>query len=128
MKPVTTNSLPGQQLVAKATGQPLSFARSLSDAFGLIHLLVHHEVLLPGRSLASSHRHSLKEELFFVLAGTPTVIVDGVSSDLKPGDTIGFPVGGPFRTIVNQSDQDAIILTIGTNQAEDIVEYKQGQV
>ena len=53
----------------EATGERLALARSISDAFGLSNLLVHIELLSPGRRASSAHRHSIKEEIFMVLEG-----------------------------------------------------------
>ena len=66
------------------SGEKLSLARSLSDFAGIQTLLVHHEVLLPGRRASGPHFHSTKEEIFVVLSGTPSVWVDGEVVALEP--------------------------------------------
>ena len=115
--------LPSEELIVKATGEKLSIVRSISDAFELSSLLIHKEVLPPGRRASSAHRHSTKEEVFMVLEGTPSLWLDGQVSPMRAGDIVGFrPIEGA-RMIINESSSDAVILTIGTNDPSDVIEY-----
>lgn len=116
--------LPERELVISKTGEKLSLAKSLSDAFGLTQLLIHQEVLLPGRRASGFHRHSEKEELFYVLSGTPSVCVGDEMTDLEPGDVIGFkPSPKQPHMMLNCSQEPAVILTIGTNPETDVTTY-----
>ena len=90
MSKSTSQICPEQELVATRTVEKLTLAKSLSDAFGLTRLLIHQEVLLPGRAPSGFHRHSEEEELFYVLSGQPSVCVGEEITDLAPGDVIGF--------------------------------------
>ena len=122
------DDLPTEDLVIRTTGERLAIARSISDAFGLSNLLVHKEVLPPGRRASSAHRHSIKEEVFMVLEGTPSLWLDGQVSLMRVGDVVGFrPIEGA-RMIINESSADAVILTIGTNDPDDVVEYFREEV
>lgn len=117
------DDLPSEELTIKATGEKLTIARSISDAFELSSLLIHKEVLPPGRRASSAHRHSTKEEVFLVLEGTPSLWLDGQVSLMRAGDVVGFrPIEGA-RMIINESSSDAVILTIGTNDPTDVIEY-----
>ena len=111
---------PGENssFVEPAKSSPI--AKSLSDAFGLTNLLVHQEVLLPGRRASSFHFHSKKEEIFYVLTGTPSLLVGENVTDLQPGDFIGFvPSEGVPHMLFNRSSEPATVLTIGTNPLTD---------
>lgn len=116
------NDVPEQELVVKRTGEKLTLAKSLSDVFGLTRLLVHQEVLLPGRRTSSFHYHSEKEEIFYVLSGTPTLLVGEEVTDLEPGDFIGFaPSERAPHMLFNRSAEPATVLTIGTDPPTDKV-------
>ena len=107
--------LPEQELIVSKTGEKLTLAKSLADAFGLTNLLVHQEVLLPGRRASSFHFHSEKEEIFYVLAGTSSLLVGEEITDLYPGDFIGFkPSEHAPHMLFNRSSEPATVLTIGT--------------
>ena len=128
LKPMTSkirniDELPTEELMIEATGERLALARSISDAFGLSNLLVHIELLSPGRRASSAHRHSIKEEIFMVLEGAPSLWLDGQVSQMAPGDVVGFRPREGARMIVNESSSNAVILTIGTNDRNDVIEY-----
>ncbi len=104
------------------TGEKLTLAKSLSDAFGLTQLLVHQEVLLPGRRASSFHYHSEKEEIFYVLTGTPSLLIGEEVTDLEPGDFVGFaPSEDAPHMLFNRSAEPATVLTIGTDPPTDKV-------
>ena len=110
--------------MTRASGEKLSLARSLSDAFGLSDLPVHLETLPPGRRASPPHHHTLKEELFLVVSGTPSVWIDGEVKRLEPGDFIGFSANDQrARMMLNNSDTPAVIYTIGTNPPDDEVVF-----
>ena len=121
---VNVSDLPEQELIVAKTGEKLTLAKSLSDAFGLTQLLVHQEVLPPGRRASGFHYHSEKEELFYVLSGQPSVCVGEEIVDLAPGDVIGFgPSSEAPHMMFNRSQAPAVVLTIGTNPKADVVTY-----
>ena len=120
---VNVADLPEEELVATKTGEKLTLAKSLSGAFGLTRLLIHQEVLLPGRRASSFHFHSEKEELFYVLSGQPSVYIGEKIVDLVPGDVIGFKPSAKPRLLFNRSQESAVILTVGTNPETDVITY-----
>ena len=106
------------------SGEFLSLYRSLSDFAGTKTLLVHHETLLPGQRASAPHYHSQKEEITIVLAGEPSVWIDGELYALEPGDFVGFTNKAPrAHMLINTADEPAAILTIGTNPADDITTF-----
>ena len=119
-------ALDARELTAKRTDERLSLARSLSDFAGIESLLVHQEVILPGRRTAAAHYHSLKEEIFLVLSGAPSVWVDGEVTQLGAGDFVGFNAKERrAHMLLNLSDAPAVVLTIGTNPPDDSVTFIQ---
>jgi uncharacterized cupin superfamily protein len=113
-----------KELSVGRTGEKLTLAKSLSDAFGLRHLLVHQEVLLPGRRASGFHLHSEKEEIFYVLSGTPSLLIGEQMTDLEPGDFIGFgPSEKTPHMLFNRSAEPVTVLTIGTCPPTDEITY-----
>ena len=53
-------------------------------------------VVLPGKRL-SYQRHAKRAEHWFVIRGTPTVVLAGVSRDLAPGQSIDIGIGQAHR-------------------------------
>lgn len=123
-KPLAIETLESRQLRIKGTGEHLSSAKSLSDAFGIQSLLVHQEELLPGHRASRPHYHTRKDEIFIVISGRPSIWCDGVETQLNPGECIGFSSDSTIaRMIVNRSDEQAVIMTIGSNPSDDQVCY-----
>ena len=117
------------ELTAATTGEKLSTARSLSDFAGVTNLLVHQEVILPGRRSAAAHYHSSKEEIFLVLSGTPSVWIDGEVKRLEPGDFVGFNAQKHrVHMLLNLSDEPAVVLTIGTNPSDDEITFVDAEL
>lgn len=51
---------------------------------------------VPPGTVGAPHRVS-REEVFLILGGRLTVTLDGVTSDLKPGDVLLVPAGAELR-------------------------------
>lgn len=124
MNLINFNELEKRQLMVKNSNEQLSLVNALTAAFSLKGLSVHHETLLPRTKTSSAHYYTKKDELIFVLKGSPSVRMNGEIVRLKPGDVFGFPTGaGTPHVIVNESDAPAFFLSIGSNPSEDDVIY-----
>jgi len=125
MKSLNVENLEHRELVNRTGTEKFSLSAALSDLVGFKDVFIHHEVLPPGRRASSSHAHSHREEMIFVLRGTPTAFLKGKSMDLRPGDFIGFPPGSDnFRFVENRTEQDVTLLVIASNPKEDRVIYE----
>jgi mannose-6-phosphate isomerase len=67
-------------------------------------------VVHPGKRL-SYQRHAKRAEHWFIVAGTATVTLDGVVTELHPGDSIDIPLGGAHR-IANEGDADVVFIEV----------------
>lgn len=105
------------------SGEILTVARSISDAFDLDRLLIHQEIVEPGNRTAPAHTHSKKQEAILILSGVATLYIENERTQLKAGEVIGFKPGDPYHQIVNESDNELVILTIGTNDRDDVVDF-----
>ena len=64
--------------------------RTLSDLTGLTQFGVHLLTLMPGHESAEYHRHLYEEEFVYVLSGTGAVTIGERTSEIGPGDFLGF--------------------------------------
>ena len=83
--------------------------------------------LLPGAPGGPLHMHYGVEEMFFVLAGTPTVRTPEVEEQLWPGDVVYFPEGPDgLHDISNPTDEPVRLLTaISLKRFPDVVAYPE---
>lgn len=94
--------------------EPLSAGMRVGDLLGLSRLGIHSEILSPGRRTSFPHAESENEEFVLVIAGAPTLWVDGCTRPLQAGDAIGFPPGtGLCHTFLNETSEDVRLLVIG---------------
>ena len=82
--------------------------------------------LLPGTPESPLHMHYGVEEMFFVLAGSPTVRTPEGEEQLSPGDVVYFPEGpNGLHDFSNSMDQPARILGISTKRFPDVLAYPE---
>jgi mannose-6-phosphate isomerase len=67
-------------------------------------------VVHPGKRL-SYQRHSKRAEHWFIVAGTAQVTIDGVVTELHPGDSIDIPLEGAHR-VANAGDTDVVLIEV----------------
>lgn len=66
----------------------------------------------PGEGATYVHRHRVQEEVFVVLKGTGTIILDGKRISMPEG-TIVRVSPTVYRAIGNDSDKDVIVMALG---------------
>jgi uncharacterized cupin superfamily protein len=82
--------------------------------------------LLPGAPGGPLHMHYGVEEMFFVLAGTPSVRTPEGEEALRPGDVIYFPEGRDgLHDFSNPADQPARVIGISTKRFPDVLAYPE---
>jgi uncharacterized cupin superfamily protein len=81
---------------------------------------------LPRSPGGPMHMHYGVEEMFFVLAGTPTVRTPEGESALSPGDVVYFPEGTDgLHTFSNPTAEPVRMLGISTKRFPDVVAYPE---
>lgn len=86
----------------------------LAEQTGLTRLPVNLMRLPPSKESFIPHAHAIEEEWVFVIAGSGTVTLDGVATDIGAGDFIGFPNDGVVHHLTNtRADDDLVYLTGG---------------
>jgi mannose-6-phosphate isomerase-like protein (cupin superfamily) len=76
-------------------------------------------VVKPGKRL-SYQRHAHRSEHWFIVSGHPQVTLDGVVTQLEPGDAIDIPLEAAHR-VANNGDTDVVLIEVqhGTYFGED---------
>jgi uncharacterized cupin superfamily protein len=83
--------------------------------------------LLPGAPGWPMHMHYGVEEMFFVVAGTPTVRTPEGEETLAPGDVVYFPEGvDGLHDFSNPAGEPARLIGISTKRFPDVVAYPEG--
>jgi uncharacterized cupin superfamily protein len=127
-KRIDLNALP----VSTGSGYPAPFdapcvkrqRQRLGDAAGLSDFGVNLLRLPPGAWSSQRHWHSVEDEFVYVLEGEVVLVTDAGAEVLRAGDSAGFKAGlRDGHHLQNRSAQDAVVLEIGSRNAEDEGEY-----
>jgi uncharacterized cupin superfamily protein len=98
--------------------------RALGDVAGLTQFGVNLQTLPPGAWSSQRHWHTAEDEFIYVLSGEVVLITDFGEEILRAGDCAGFKAGvADGHHVVNRSDQDALILEVGSRRPEDVCDY-----
>ena len=67
-------------------------------------------VARPGKRL-SYQRHARRSEHWFVVKGTGSVTVDGIQTEMAPGDSVDIPAGADHR-MENSTETDVVFVEV----------------
>jgi uncharacterized cupin superfamily protein len=96
----------------------------LGDHFGLTNFGINLTEMAPGAVSSLLHHHSRQDEFIYVVAGTPTLVLNDKEFVLRPGDCCGFKSGtGIAHQLVNRSDAAVLYLEVGDRTAGDYCTY-----
>jgi uncharacterized cupin superfamily protein len=96
----------------------------LGEAAGLTDFGVNLMRLQPGSWSSQRHWHSAEDEFVFIVQGEVVLVTDSGEETLRAGDSAGFKAGvKDGHHLQNRSQQDAVILEIGSRNPEDEGEY-----
>jgi uncharacterized cupin superfamily protein len=132
MAEVHTTRLIDQLPVRKATIYPDVYARevsgragiSLGNPFGITQFGANITVLAPGAWSSHRHTHAVEDELLMALEGEMVIVDDYGRHPFRPGMVAGFKAGGGnAHQVINESDQEARFLVIGTRSQTESVTY-----
>jgi uncharacterized cupin superfamily protein len=98
--------------------------RRLGDHFGIKNYGINLTQLAPGAVSALLHSHTRQDEIIYVVAGHPVLVIDDAEYPLAPGDCCGFPGGtGQAHQLVNRTDTTVTYLEVGDRTPDDEVDY-----
>ena len=96
----------------------------LGDAVGLTQFGVNLLRLPPCAWSIQRHWQTASDEFVYVLSGEVTLVTDTGPEVLRAGDAAGFKAGDPNgHCLQNRSEDDALVLEIGTRIPEDAAHY-----
>ncbi len=103
--------------------------RDLTGHFDLTRFGASVETLPPGSQSALRHWHTTTDELVVMLQGELTLITDAGCTLMQPHMCVGFKAGeSNGHHLVNESDQPALFLVVGSRSAEDAVHYPDDDI
>lgn len=95
----------------------------LGDALGLSQFGAHLERLPPGSRSSHRHWHETEDELVYLISGE-LVLIEDEETVLRAGDAAGWKADQPIaHCLENRSDDDAVMLVVGTRSDEGVVHY-----
>jgi uncharacterized cupin superfamily protein len=97
--------------------------RVLGDYFGINQFGVNLTRLAPGAQSALLHRHSIQQELIYILEGSLTFITDQGDVQLARDMCAGFMPDGVAHQLVNRTQHAVVYLEIGDRSNGDEVGY-----
>ena len=98
--------------------------RRLGEAAGLTDFGVNLLRLPPGCWSSQRHWHTEEDEFVYVLEGEVALVTDAGEETLRAGDCAGFKAGvRDGHHLQNRSDEDAVLLEIGSRKVGDEGEY-----
>ena len=106
-------------------GRFASDGARLGPLVGAKDLGYSYDVVPPGKCACPFHSHRAEEEMFFVVRGEGTLRYGGHTRQIRAGDVICCPTGGPetAHQIVNDSDAPLAYLSVSTRMPAEVCEY-----
>lgn len=81
-----------------------------------------------GARFCPLHSHDKEEEVFYVVAGEPTIRTLRGSLRLRSGDFMAFPVGDRgAHQLLNESGESCTVILFGLDDNDEVVDYPDSQ-
>ena len=128
MRIIKSTDFKHQQLKSQKTGELYSLSDVISEKTRSKQLFFHHDIIMPITKSSGAHRHTIIEEVVYVLKGTVTAVSGKNKKIVEEGDFIIFePKEKELHLIFNQSDQVAETLTFSIESEFDFTIFDESQ-
>jgi uncharacterized cupin superfamily protein len=97
--------------------------RRLGALTGLSHIGVNLLRIPPGKESFVFHAHQGEDEFVYVLSGRGMAEVGDDTFEIRSGDFLGFPAGGPAHHIRNPFAEDLVYLAGGETKPVEVVDF-----
>ncbi len=97
--------------------------KSLGDLVGLKGIGFHIIEVEPGHESTEFHIHHFEDECAYILEGVATIRIGSEEQQVRAGDFIGYPAGGPAHTMYNHGDSALKCIVVGQRLQHDITDY-----
>jgi uncharacterized cupin superfamily protein len=103
--------------------------RNLGLAAGSVETGLQHVEVMPGKASAPAHCHSLEEEIFVVLDGSGTLVLDTDQTAVRPGHVVARPAATGVAHSFIAGEGGLTYLAYGTREKADMCLYpRSGKV
>lgn len=128
-RPASIVSLEDVEPVEREHSESLFIEHDLGVAAGSVRTGISHLTIPAGREGWPPHCHSAEEEIFVVLDGEGTLVLDEDEHPLRPGHVVGRPPGTRVAHSFRAGESDLVYLAYGTREPNDIAYYpRSGKV
>ena len=100
-------------------------AAGLSRMAGMSRAHVTLVRLPPGKDSFAYHAHMLEEEWIYIVSGRAIAEIDGKSTEVGPGDFMGFATPSVPHVLRNMFDEECTYLMGGEDRPIDVVSYPE---
>ncbi len=97
--------------------------RNLGRAVGSLSTGLQHVEVAPGKESTAQHCHTLEEEIFIVLAGEGSLILDEDVTAVRPGTVVARPAGTGVAHVFRAGPPGLTYLAYGPREPGDICYY-----
>lgn len=102
-------------------------AAGLSRLAGMKRAHVSLVRLPPGKDSLAYHAHMLEEEWIYILSGRAIAEIDGKSSEVGPGDFMGFATPSVPHLLHNMFEEECCYLMGGEDKPIDVLSYPKDE-
>jgi uncharacterized cupin superfamily protein len=128
-RPGTIVSLADAPVEGWGRGDVDTLRRDLGEVLGSRSSGLNHVVVAAGALSAPPHCHAAEEELFVVLDGAGTLLLDDDEHPVRPGSVVARPPGSGVAHSFRAGDDGMTLLAYGTREPNDIAFYpRSGKV
>lgn len=128
-RPSTIVALADAEVSESRHGDVASVRHDLGDVLGSVRIGVARLVVEPRMLSYPPHCHAAEEELFVVLDGDGTLMLDRDEHPVRPGSVVARPPGTGVSHAFRAGDHGLTLLAFGTRESNDIVYYpRSGKV
>ena len=124
-RPPNIVALADADLTESRHGDVASVRRDHGDSLGSTNIGVGHLVVEPGKLTYPPHCHSADEELFVVLDGSGTLLLDDEEHAVRPGSVVARPPGTRVSHAFRAGEGGLTLLAFGTREPNDITYYRR---
>lgn len=97
--------------------------RNLGRAAGSVRTGLQHVEVAPDKEATAMHCHSLEEEIFVILEGDGTLLLDEVPTPVRSGHVVARPAGTGISHVFRAGESGMSFLAYGTREPGDLCFY-----